>query len=95
MAYKLGNTVTSWCEFRLLDVTDLPTVRRDLTNPTSIVVTVTNPAAVVTYPAAVNVRTGVYYVSVLLNVVGTWTIAWVGSGAATGVAPPQVINVTA
>ena len=93
MAYQLGNTVTSWCEFRLLDVGDLPSVNRDLTNPTTVTVTVTNPSAVVTNPTAINVRTGVYYVNVPLNVVGVWKIEWVGTGAASGTSKPQFVTV--
>ena len=87
--YQTGNTVTSWCEFRVLDVAELPTIKRALTNPTTVTVTVTNPNGVITNPSATNVSTGVYYVNVLGNVAGTWTVDWLGTGAAAGVAKTQ------
>ena len=86
MAYILGTTVVSFCEFDALDVADLPLVDRTLTNPTAITVTVTSPTNVVSSPTPVNVTTGVYYVNIDADEVGDWEVEWTSTGAAAGVA---------
>lgn len=50
-------------------------------NPTTAVLSVTDPSAVVTTPAVGNGTDGVYLVSVIVDEPGAWHYNWVGTGA--------------
>ena len=94
MAYIIGNTVVTFCQFKALDLSELPDIVRALTNPSTVTVTVTNPNAVVTTPTAVNVSAGVYYVLTVADVAGVWRVRFVGTGAAAAVSE-KTFTVTA
>lgn len=51
-----------------------------LTNPTTVVCTVKNPAGVLATPIPTNSGTGIYYADVTLDADGTWTIEWQATG---------------
>lgn len=85
MAYKQGDTVVCWTEWRVLQTSRLPIVSRVLTNPSTISCSVTAPDGSVTTPTPTSSATGVYHVSFAASQVGTYSITWTGTGAAAGV----------
>lgn len=71
--YQLGSLVRLTNTFR--------DVAGALADPTTVTITITNPAGTVTTPTAVKDSTGIYYVDLTANVAGTWTYVWAGTGA--------------
>lgn len=84
-SYQVGDSVVCFSEWKALTVASLPVVTRALTNPTAISCSVVAPDNTTTAPTPTNVSTGVYYISVLANQAGTWSVTWTGTGAAAGV----------
>lgn len=52
----------------------------NLTDPTSVVVTVKDPSGNDSTPAPTNSSTGVYVLNLDLDEFGQWNIRWVGTG---------------
>ena len=50
-------------------------------NPTTAVLSLTDPSEVVTTPAVGNGTDGVYLVSAIVDEAGTWYYRWTGTGA--------------
>lgn len=57
------------------------TVGATLTNPTTMTVTVKDPAGVLTTPAATNDGTGLYHVDVTPAATGRYVVRFAGTGA--------------
>lgn len=76
--YYTGDPVTLTTATQPFALAATPTVPL---NPTTVVVTVTDPAGTVTTPTVTNGTAGVYTSSFTCSVVGRWKAKIVGTGA--------------
>ncbi len=81
------------CKFRDPDTVSQSNPEGTLISPTTVVLSVKDPAGVITTPAVTMEAVGIYRVIVSITQSGTWTFRWASTG--TGQAATPDFNIVA